>query len=236
MSINNIIGKLFKRFGYTIYNCDTYRVYRNHAFLLDIKKLAKEKERPVVFDVGANKGQTIEKFRKHIPGSVIYSFEPGPTAFNILKSKYTNRLENIALGSTIGKIDFFENEHLGLSSILEQGGTPGKIINKHCVEMTTVDEYCRVNNIDRIDVLKSDTQGYDFEVLKGACRMMRENKINLVYFEFILEEQYKALPSFADILKFLEERNFRLVNFYMPYFDGDGLLAFGDVMLVNKMY
>ena len=44
----------------------------------------------VVFDIGANKGQSIKLFQKWFPKSKIYSFEPNPKLFSQLKNKYLN--------------------------------------------------------------------------------------------------------------------------------------------------
>ena len=40
---------------------------------------------PVIFDVGANVGQYARMVRKAMPGARIFSFEPGPAAFERLK-------------------------------------------------------------------------------------------------------------------------------------------------------
>ena len=52
-----------------------------------------------------------------------------------------------------------------------------------------------------VDILKSDTQGYDFEVFKGAQQAMRDNRIGLLYFEFIFSDMYKNLPPFDEVFR-----------------------------------
>jgi hypothetical protein len=37
---------------------------------------------PILFDVGANLGQTIDNFRRHFKRSTIHSFEPSPSTFH----------------------------------------------------------------------------------------------------------------------------------------------------------
>ena len=46
---------------------------------IDMRKLATPS--PVVFDVGANRGQTIERLQRHFDRPVIHAFEPGRAAF-----------------------------------------------------------------------------------------------------------------------------------------------------------
>jgi len=40
------------------------------------------------------------------------------------------------------------------------------------VTITTIDAFCSANNIDQISVLKTDTEGFDAEVLRGADKML----------------------------------------------------------------
>lgn len=237
MSLNNTIGRIFKKFGYTIYHVDKYRHYKNHVFLDDLKKLLKEKDHPLVFDIGANKGQTIDKFRTAFPNCVIHSFEPSPETFTTLKNKYNGaknlHLQNIGIGSTTGKLKFFENSSNDMSSFLEKDTAHGNIIHETMADVITIDDYCRQNNIDNIDVLKSDSQGYEYEIFRGASGMMKN--INAIFFEFILANQYKGLPSLGKLFTLLEENNFRLVNFYSVYYENN-MLAFGDLMFVNLKF
>ena len=61
--------------------------------------------RPVIFDVGANVGQSIDLFSQLFPQSSIYSFEPAADCFALLKRKYKNdrvRLFQAALSSSDG--------------------------------------------------------------------------------------------------------------------------------------
>ena len=59
------------------------------------------KKNPVIFDIGANKGQTIEFFLKIFKRPKIYSFEPLKDVYKILEQKYiTNKninLKNVAI-------------------------------------------------------------------------------------------------------------------------------------------
>src|SRR5258708_2152638 len=68
---------------------------------------------PVVFDVGANTGQTIASILQTLPDANIHAFEPHRAAFERLirfNAKYKNVvLNNYALGARCGKQTLFEN-------------------------------------------------------------------------------------------------------------------------------
>jgi hypothetical protein len=49
--------------------------------------------------------------------------------------------------------------------------------------MITVDSYCE-NKIDRIDFMKIDVEGHEFEVLKGAVNMINDSRVSMIQFEF----------------------------------------------------
>ena len=53
-------------------------------------------ENLVIVDVGANEGQTINFFHRLNKKNFLYSFEPNPTLFKILKKKYKNN-KNVKL-------------------------------------------------------------------------------------------------------------------------------------------
>ncbi len=197
-------------------------------------------DHPVVFDVGANVGQSIRTFRDRFPTSTIYSFEPSPTTFQTLKQQ-TSGLENVhlwncALGSSSGQNVLLENSESDMSSFLplsEFGW--GTVTNETLVEVTTIDQFCRNQDIEQIDILKSDTQGFDLEVFKGAERTIVANKIGLIYFEMIFSDQYKNLPSIAEIYDFLTGRDFLLVSFYQFNYQQQ-LASWTDALFVHKSY
>jgi hypothetical protein len=91
---------------------------------VDMKRFSGSFDSPVIFDVGANLGQSIQKFKDEFPQGVIFSFEPGPVTFSKLQGNAANvkgvHLYNCALGSEVGTLTFYENEYSDMSSFLNQ--------------------------------------------------------------------------------------------------------------------
>jgi FkbM family methyltransferase len=83
----------------------------------------------------------------------------------------------MALSPAFGTLEFSENRNSELSSFLPLGsGVPegwGEAQGKIAVPVVTVDGYCGENAVSRIDVLKIDTQGFDFEVLGGRSNALK---------------------------------------------------------------
>lgn len=159
----------------------------------DVAGLAKAWSYPVTtfFDVGGNDGDTALAASKHFPGIRIFSFEPHPSTYAALNARVGNypnfRSFNIALGATAGKMEMFEYESSRLNSLVPNAqfavrfNTEGTRIPVQC---TTVDLFCEEHHIERIDVLKVDTEGFDLMVLQGCEQMLRRRAIRFIYVEF----------------------------------------------------
>tara|TARA_Y100001970_G_scaffold293656_1_gene442026 strand:- start:21097 stop:21858 length:762 start_codon:yes stop_codon:yes gene_type:complete len=177
-----------------------------------------ENKLPVIFDVGANQGQTIERFNKIFDSCKFHCFEPNNLAFEKLK-KFENHniiLNNMALGEKAEEKKFFNYPKTSSSSFYSINSS-SKIykINKEyqttMVKVGTIDQYCRNNKISKIDILKIDTQGYEKFVLLGSKEFISNRKITFIETEIQLGNQYnKEATSFYDIEKIIGS-DYRLI-------------------------
>jgi len=187
-----------------------------------------------LLDVGAHKGESIELFSKNFIIKKIISFEASPVNFQFLKKKieknkqgYNNTdiiLENIGLGaedktvkfkqfnesssSTIKNIDVeskYYKRKFRLLNFLNK-----KLVYKEIqIKISRLNDYIKKNNIEKIDFLKIDTEGYEFEVLLGL-----ENKIQLVdiiMFEHHYDNMIKKGYTFTDINRLLTKNHFKKI-------------------------
>jgi FkbM family methyltransferase len=216
-SIFGLTGYEFRRRP-ELYNSESFGL----SPLEDMRQLLRIEgnlERPLVFDVGANVGTFVGHFRNAFNAPIIHAFEPSPETFKKLRANTTGMpgvtLNNVGLGARNMELQFLENDHAPMSSFLEPGTQCwGKIQQRVKVRVRTVDDYCSEKRIEKINILKSDTQGYDLEVIRGAERMMREQRIHLIYTEIVFAEMYKDQASIDEIYRHLHKFGFRLVAFY----------------------
>jgi methyltransferase, FkbM family len=206
----------------------------------DMKKFVPVPHNPLILDIGANVGQSVGRFRKTFPTAIIHSFEPGPETFKALSQNVARDKRvfawNCGVGASAGQQTFQENTNSDMSSFLGLSTAGwGEVNRQTVVEMTSVDRFLQSNGISHVDILKSDTQGYELEVLKGAEEAMRENRIGLVYFEFIFSDMYKHLPGFDQLFRHLVDRNFSLVAIYDFHYQ-NRLASFADVLFINREY
>ena len=209
--------------------------YDPNRHIADLKRYL-SRENPVIFDIGANQGQTLRLFQRKIPRATIHSFEPSPGVFSSFLSKIDGpnlHVWNMGIGAKAGKLTLHENERSDLTSFLPIGTEGwGAIVRETSVEVTTIDDFCQKYGIEYIDVLKSDTQGFEYEVFKGADRWLSEGRIGLIYFELLFTRQYGGQPSYGAILDFLVQRDYRLVRFYEMH-GHLGLTGWTNVLFVH---
>jgi FkbM family methyltransferase len=79
MSLKSWAKDALRQFGYEIARVDKVGVYP----FSDMAKLLPAAR--VIFDVGANTGQSAIRFREKFPRAEIYSFEPSPSTFQQLR-------------------------------------------------------------------------------------------------------------------------------------------------------
>jgi len=162
-----------------------------------------------VIDIGANIGITAVAVAKKIGRrGKLYSFEPVPEYFNILKKNISsNRLENVkayelALTDQVGRVDFYQK---GLSSgiVFEEGA------KKFKVSTTTIDRFLSEEEIERIDLINMDCEGSELLVLREAKETLGKNKVKI--FCEIHRGFLKELgQSIEDLVQYLQSLEFQV--------------------------
>ncbi|MCC6600226.1 MAG: FkbM family methyltransferase [Crocinitomicaceae bacterium] len=173
-----------------------------------------------IFDIGANIGTMSRMFNDQFTNATVYSFEPVPATFQLLKenTSHYHRIKpyNVGFSSAPGRHRVYLQRDNGLNSVNDQVNKPDENMNGTFVdiELLKVDDFCRQNGIERINILKTDTEGWDIEILKGSERLMRERKIDFVFSEVGFYEDNVRNTSFEELRKYLSGFGFRLRGFY----------------------
>ena len=156
------------------------------------KKLTGRKE-IVLFDAGANVGDYSLELSKAFTNKPvrIYSFEPSKPVYEKMLANVKAAKEiipvNLGFSDTEATTNIFTNATLpGMASLyrrrLDHFGI--SLGQSEVIELTTIDHFCRKNNIDEIDFLKLDVEGHEWKVLQGASQKLSEKKIGFIQFEF----------------------------------------------------
>src|SRR3989338_2942654 len=177
----------------------------------------------VVFDVGANVGVMSLQFAKRVPRGAVYAFDPTHYALTKLKK---NILLNPALAPRITVVQaFLSAAEASAPSIPAyaswkvdgtRGATdhpvhPGTPKETTGVPSTTIDAYVEQNNIMRLDFIKIDTDGHEWDVLQGA-RQSIDTLRPVVIFEvgeYVMKERG---ITFADYYEFFNSQGYDLFD------------------------
>lgn len=190
----------------------------------------------IIFDIGAHKGEFLKRIKLYLNHyKKVYSFEPQREVFKELKKLSNNKnffIYNCALSnkngikylninvlsstSTFSKV---ENTSIysKLKNFILKSNISNSFINKEKVKIVKGDYFSKLNKINKINLLKIDTEGHELNVLKGFKKMLKFKKIHLILIEMHLSQKYKNYYSYR-IHKFLLKKKFRLIQkFKFPF-------------------
>ncbi len=209
------------------------------SWLYDVCRIAGTRDFRTLLDVGANVGQTAGAMAAYFPDAVIHSFEPVAETFLALQRnarRWPNvRAHRLALGGTRGARDIEIRENSELNS-LAPASEPGAQSRVERVDVATLDEFCREEGIETIDVLKTDAQGTDVDVLAGADGLISGGRVAFVYAEVSFQPDDRANTHFDGLNELLVSRRFRLFGFYEQFggaLGGEGYLQFCNALYVH---
>jgi len=219
-------------------------------FVIDhyITKILK-REPNLIFDVGANTGEYAKKLIQRFKNCTIHCFEPVIANYNSLLKNVPDKnviCHHLALGKQEGSIKLFKGANdLDGSMITAYKATienifisVGKITDTIECQLSTIDSICN-EQIKEIDFLKIDVEGHELEVLKGAAKMIKDNKINIIQFEFnefnifsksFLWDFYETLPNY-DFYRILPRNELLYLGAYSSV---NEIFRYQNILAVNK--
>ena len=166
-------------------------------------------ESPVIFDVGAHRGDYALAALNRRESALIHCFEPAAETFRILATRIGGRarLHCLALSDCSGTRTLFGDRiDSPMASLFRRDLRAFGIENsiEETVKTETLDEVCAAEDIRHIDLLKIDAEGAEHLVLLGARRMLSEHRIARIMFEyggtaldshFFIRDFYRVLDS-----------------------------------------
>ena len=216
-----------------IYLINLFDFFHKRKILLFLKK-KKFDHFTTLFDIGAHKGESIDFFLSNFKVDKIVSFEASSFNFKFLKDneakfvkkfKYTNIIiENNAIGLTNKEVILNQLNESSSSTINEIDTQSSYFKKKFKIlnffhndpvskpiktNLITLENYMRIKNIEIVDLLKIDTEGYEYEVLLGLKDKI--SNIKIIIFEHHYDNMIKKKYTYADINKLLTENNFEKV-------------------------
>jgi FkbM family methyltransferase len=177
-----------------------------------------------VIDVGANHGMfSLEA--AHLIGATgrVHAFEPTPgTRELLLNNLAANALSTVtvfpsALGEMPGTARLrVHNEMSALNTLATMDVTWNrqKLVADQIIDVpvTTLDAHAVEHGLDRIDFLKIDVEGFELRVIRGAAKLLKEKRVDLVLLEIGDATCATAGVEPIDLLNELESLGYQLYS------------------------
>jgi FkbM family methyltransferase len=115
---------------------------------------------------------------------------------------------------------FYEREYLQCSSFLKFKPEVNdmydlvaltKTKNELQLDCTTVNEILAENNLNKIDFLKTDLEGLDFDIIKSLGDKIKD--VNVIQSEIRFQPLFEGEKPFYEICSYLNEMGFEFINF-----------------------
>jgi FkbM family methyltransferase len=227
------LKKLFNKFGYSLikYNSNFYGL-KNTRFDL-------------ILDIGANIGDESRFYLENFPNSQVVAFEPNPIHLDSLRKlyqKYPTRFifEMCGVGSKPEHLylnahsnhspssSFLELTNEGALTLNDFTKVDLTIQNKINVPIICLNEYLlEFDLIEKNILLKTDTQGFELEVFKGASNILKYIDVIIVELDFKRAYKKQCLP--IEVINCLYSHNFEIQGFsYPPGIDKNGEILGSD--------
>ena len=184
---------------------------------------------PLVVDVGANTGQTINVVKKKFPNAKIVAFEASSQVCAQLRASHGAqcwKIFQIAIGERDGQQSFINYEKSDFSSLLKfkpaaiYGMPEIKEVSTEIVDLRKLDTILPEIGIDKIDLLKIDTQGNDLNVLRGATGLIEKGLVKRVLVEMNFFQMYEDEDDALSIMFFMKTHGFHLVDLFEKHRSG----------------
>jgi FkbM family methyltransferase len=181
-----------------------------------LRQWLRDKENPIVLDVGANVGGYSKDAVRINPSATVFAFEPHPLTFGRLVANIEDHRNiipfNCAVGDRSGRQTLYDRSsgsgtvhasiYREVIESIHQDESTG-----YEVKVITLDELIEEKRLGRVDLLKIDTEGYELNVLKGGTNAIRSSIFKAIQFEFN-EMNVVSRMFFKDFIELLPQYQF----------------------------
>jgi FkbM family methyltransferase len=165
---------------------------------------------PVILDIGANAGYAALHFFYEYPAATIHSYEPMPYCQHMIESEqksfpqYNWILHKCGVWKEAGTLELYTNSEEGFSTT---SGVVRHNVNqqKTVIAVETLEEFFTSNNIDKVDLLKIDCEGAEYEIIFSLAGNLLE-KIDRIAMETHPGEKWNTL----DMVEFLLSMGYKV--------------------------
>lgn len=170
----------------------------------------------IVFDAGANVGDWSALALKKFRNAKVHAFELSESTYINTRLKFSTEerlvLNNCGLSDSVGEFEYKDyGENSGLNTLLIDANFHDHRLKAKVkkAQINTGSAYCKLMNINSIDLLKIDVEGAEHLVLLGFSELLEKGQIKVIQFEygysngdanFLIKDFYKMLEGYGYVL------------------------------------
>jgi FkbM family methyltransferase len=194
----------------------------------------------ILLDIGAHKGESVRLFINNFSINYIHSFEPSFNNYNELKKNIFNykkkfkkinfKIYNYGFGetkkdlilnqttesssSTFNKININSKYYKKKISYLKNNKV--SFSTEFLSKIDTLDNFFKENKLSSVDIIKIDTEGYEYSIFKGFIENF--HKAKFIFFEHHYDNMLIKNYTFLNIAELLKKNNFiKIYKSKMPF-------------------
>ncbi len=230
-----------KFFGY-----DLVRYKKSFRFDATMTRIFRQFTFDGVIDVGANVGFFSNLCLTKLPGVPVFSFEPASDLAEALEARARFEPRWHMSRSALGDVEGTGQLHIsGSKGVYNSLNAVNPAFADTIDGLTfTRDENVSISTLDRLLanepalancrnlLLKVDTQGHDFKVLKGGLKVL--SKVRMIIVELPFQNIYDSGDTYRDILEFMEAAGFGVYSLSPISLDDTGAIIEADGFFLRR--
>jgi FkbM family methyltransferase len=190
---------------------------RNGEYWLIDQVVSRAAGEVTMVDVGAFRGEWSDHAAaaaaRHSLNATIHAFEPSSFSVERLRSRFDGqrniRIDRVALSDHRGETDFFVVGGEAATNSLYQTENA----RREAVPTASFDELMAERGVDRVLLVKTDTEGHDFTVMRGASKALGAGRVDVWQFEYN-HRWVSGRAYLRDVFDFIADKPYRIGKLY----------------------
>ena len=246
--IKKIIIKIFNYFYTKIRNSNLFKNvtrnynYKNFSILLPLNHMLPDYQKAnpkydkllpiiskyinqneMIIDIGANVGDTLAAMVDENPNPIYLCIEPEDEFYSYLL-RNVDIIQKKIPNLKVHLLKQFVGNQITNVSLDKKGGTAKANLISGNIKSKTLDDILNdFENIEKIKLLKADTDGFDYDVLESSLKTIEKHK-PILFFECQYELEYQK-TNYKSIIKKLQSLGY----FHWTIFDN-----YGEIIITTQ--
>lgn len=210
-------------------------VVLENDWVMDARRVLADHPSGFVVDIGANCGQTTKRLAKAFPTFTIHCLEPNSALHDQIRARTAPhqdvRIHRMGAGAEDGEFPFYKStKHESNSFHKDWSHRHGTPTEGEVVPVRKLETFCTENGIDTVHVLKTNAEGFDYQILEGAAPMFQAKRILTVIVEVSFGELSAESGRPGDYLNLMQGHGYQFLGLYETAREKTGGIKWGNML------